>query len=368
MQPDSEGFLYPRVNATLCIGCGSCRVVCPYHYNFVPSSFRQKIYAVKHRDEEIRAKSTSGGLFTAISDYILENGGVVYGSAFDGNLSVCHIRAQDFEERDRMRGSKYVQSEIGYLFQAIKKDLSEGRRVLFTGTPCQCAGLSRYLGKEDKENLLLCDIICHGVPSGLLWEDYKSFVSHKRRQTLKIHYFRTKLNGWHSMTSRNIFENGTQDYGSCLSQIHMNLFLKNYTLRPCCYFCRFSSRLRYSDITLGDYWGIEQVMPEFDDNKGISQAMINTVKGEELFRAIRDRLLVEEINTTGSSQHNLQLPSIYPENREDFWRDYKRKGYPYVARKYAGYNLVGKLRQLILRLLKRLGLDEYIRKLLRSHK
>ncbi len=365
MVPDEEGFLYPKTEVSLCTGCGLCRTVCPYHQDIPPAVREPEIYAIKHRNEAVRSKSTSGGFFTAISDFILKQGGVVYGAVLGENLKVCHERAQTRQGRNRMCGSKYVQSETGYLYHQVKMDLSGNRRVLFTGTPCQCAGLACYLEGIDTKNLILCDIICHGVPSGLLWKEYKNLVEEKKGRTLKTHQFRTKLNGWHSMTSRNIFLDGSEDFSSCMTQIHMKLFLSNLILRPCCYSCKYATLIHPCDFTMGDFWGIESSLPEFDDNRGISQVIVNTAKGEELFNDIRDRLIIRERDSTGCTQHNLHHPTPCPKNRDTFWQAYRERGYPYVARKYAGYHLIGRLLRGLYLLLKALGLLKYIRRLFR---
>lgn len=345
---DKEGFQYPFINQALCTQCDRCKEVCLIYQDKNVNSnvehnaeynVEQKVYAVKLREETIRLLSSSGGMFTAISDFVLEKGGIVYGAAFDENLNVCHKRAVTKEERDEMRGSKYVQSNIGAIFQAVKKDLLEEKQVLFTGTPCQVAGLKRYLRNTDSSLLSLCDIICHGVPSNLMWQEYIRFVEGTKRVHLEIHYFRTKINGWHSMTSKNVYRNGKEDYQSILSQIHMRLFLSDFMLRPCCYNCKFARMERYSDITIGDYWGVEKTLPEYDDNKGISLVLTNTKKGSELFAAVREKLEVRESNTANCKQRNLEHPTLLPLQRDEFWKAFKEQGYEYVAKKYAGYTL-----------------------------
>jgi coenzyme F420-reducing hydrogenase beta subunit len=344
MNQDKEGFRYPKVNASLCLDCDKCKAVCPYYNDFRnPVSFSKKIYAVKHRNEDIRRNSTSGGFFTAISDEVLKKGGIVYGVVLSENLKVCHQRAETVMERDNMRGSKYVQSELGYLYQKIREDLSKQRLVLFTGTPCQNAGLISYLNQIDTEHLILCDIICHGVTCSLMWEEYKSFVKAKKGYHLIKHDFRSKINGWHSMISLNTFRNGKKDSNSCLSQIHMNLFLNNLILRPSCYKCRYSSFSRCSDITMGDFWGIERSMPEFDDNQGISLILINTIKGEKSFNEVRDSLEIIESSEDKCIQRNLYLPTESPKDRESFWADYLTYGYRYVVTKYTGYCVLQEL-------------------------
>lgn len=331
---DEEGFLYPVIDNEKCTNCGLCKRTCPiYHHKDCQPDFNQKVYAVKHKTESTRLLSSSGGMFTAISDYILEKGGVIYGAGFEEGLKVCHQRASTKPKRNEMRGSKYVQSDIGSIFRMIKKDRKNGKWVLFVGTPCQCAGLQLFLQEEDCSKLILCDIVCHGVPSNRMWQEYRALIRRKKG-VIKYHNFRTKINGWHSMTSRNVFINGKEDYKSILSQVHMNLFLTDLLLRPCCYQCRFCDFQRGSDITIADFWGVERSLPEFDDNKGISLVLINTQKGEELVNQVKDNLVIIESNLANCHQRNLEEPTPRPKNREEFWNDYQAHGYEYIAKKY----------------------------------
>ena len=355
VKEDGEGFLYPYVNSELCIHCNQCKEVCPINQDMAGIiKETQRVFAVKYKEEGVRIISTSGGMFTAISDAVLNHGGSVYGAAFDDELKVCHKRAISAKERDEMRGSKYVQSDIGRTFQLVRMDLSQGKQVLFTGTPCQVAGLKRFMGSADTSNLILCDIICHGVPCHRIWGEYKNLVEKKKRATLKLHYFRTKLNGWHSMTSKNVFHNGKEDYKSLLSQLHMNLFLSNLILRPCCYHCSFATMQRCSDLTIGDFWGVERSLPDFDDNKGISLVLTNTRKGYELLLSLNNKLEIEESTKADCLQNNLLQPTGLPAEREAFWKDYTQYGYRYTAIKYAGYTFKNRMLHIIYYAVKRL--------------
>ncbi len=346
MEADEEGFFYPKINDELCILCGGCKSVCPIFNKIINNQdFEQKIFAVKHRSEEVRALSTSGGMFTALSDYILDNEGIVYGAVLDQGFRVVHIRATTKESRNRMRGSKYVQSNMDKIYSLIQSDLKAGKRVLFTGTPCQAAGLKGYLNDVNTHNLILCDFICHGVPSHLLWQQYINFVNKKRKAKLKSHYFRIKNQGWHNMCSKNVFYNGKEDYKSMLSQLHMNLFLSDYLLRPCCYNCKFSSYHRCTDITIADFWGIERTEPDFDDNKGVSLVLINSLKGSDLFEKVRGVLEIRQSKASDCLQGNLQVPAPIPKDRDTFWKDFHTKGYGFIVKKYCRYNLFTRFKQ-----------------------
>ena len=342
MEEDEEGFIHPMIEKEKCIDCLECIDVCPIFQEEKVEIFEQKIFGVKHKDEGVRLSSTSGGMFTAISDHILEQDGVIYGAAFDNNLKVCHHRAESQKKRDEMKGSKYVQSDTGYTFTNVKKDLREGRLVLYTGTPCQIAGLKGYLAREDTSNLVLCDIICHGVPSDMMWREYRQLVKRKKHE-IKIHYFRTKINGWHSMTSKNVYTTGKEDYKSVLSQVHMNLFLKDLILRPCCYRCKYASINRNSDFTIADFWGVERAAPGIDDNKGISLVFLNTQKGEDVFELIKYNLEVFESSKECCEQNNLKQSTKRPPLRDKFWSDYKNYGYEYISKKYADLTIQNRL-------------------------
>lgn len=354
-QSDEEGFHYPIIDPIICIKCGRCKSVCPiYPIGNENNHYQQQVYAVKHKDEAMRYASTSGGMFTAVSDFILEMGGAVYGVTFDETLRVCHQRAITREKRDEMRGSKYVQSDLGDVFKYIKEDLTDGKRVLFTGTPCQITGLKKYLVGTDDTNLILCDIVCHGVPSNLMWHEYIKFIEKTCKTPLKTHYFRTKIDGWHRKSSVNIFFNKKEDSESILSEVYERLFYSDLLLRPCCYNCKYASLKRYSDITMGDFWGIERSLPEFDDNRGVSLVLINTQKGHDLFTALLGNLIVKESSTADCLQHNLMHPTVLPFQRDQFWKEYSEYGYEFVIKKYAGFTLTNRAKQTIKKLMKRI--------------
>lgn len=338
-EEDKEGFLYPAINKEICIECGKCIEVCPFK-DYKKQQFETKVYAVKHKDENVLYSSSSGGAFTAISDYILKNGGVIYGASFDEDMKVVHTRAEDAEQRNRMRGSKYVQSYCGGCFELVKRDLEEGKTVLFTGTPCLCAGLDNYLNKE-YPNLFLCDIVCHGVPSPRVFQDY-ILLLRKRYKNIEIN-FRAKNNGWKTLT----LKINNELYISSNKSPYYTLFLNNLILRPSCYNCKFSNFDRLSDVTIADFWGIEKCKPHMDDNKGVSLVLVNSEKGQNLFDSIKDTIYFEESNKTECLQHNLREPTPLPPNRAKFWEDYEKKGFNYVARKYTPYGLKYRIKRFV---------------------
>lgn len=356
MEPDSEGFLYPCINSDVCAECGLCIKVCAFQNGYsTPINLSiPRAYAVKHKDFDTRLNSRSGGVFTAITDIIFKSGGVVYGVGYRGRFVACHKKATNKYERDEFRGSKYVQSELGNVYKEIKKDLLSGKTVLFSGTTCQTSGLKSYLGKSH-HNLVLCDLICHGAPSPLVWHDYLSYIEKKYKGTVSNVDFRNKKKfGWAAH-----YETITVNEKECDSRIFTNLFYHNACLRPSCYHCKYTNTRRPSDVTLADFWGIDDIVPDFSDNKGISLILINTEKGMEMFE--KAKIDIDFVECTGREfiHPNLKKPTAKPVDRERFWLDYQRKGFGYIAKKYADYGLIGNTKRSIKYILKRLGLNYY---------
>jgi len=254
MKPDEEGFLYPAIDQNRCIDCGRCTKSCPwlrennYKNNDIP-----RFYAARHKSQEVLLRSTSGGAFTAISDVVLRQNGVIYGADFDENLRVVHQRSETPEQRDRMRISKYVQSDMTDIYSQTKADLQQGRIVLFTGTPCQAAGLRGYMGNSPlRDNLYIGDLICHSIPSPLIWEDYKRLLEREKGGKIVSVQFRSKKYGWSRENSNKGFLFTTDKS----HEIHEDdrfhhLFIKVGTIaRPSCSQCRFTDIYRVSDLTI----------------------------------------------------------------------------------------------------------------------
>lgn len=286
------------------------------------------VYAVKHKDEDIRANSRSGGVFTAISDQFID-GGVVYGCVLDDKFNAHHIRVEDKTGRDKMRGSKYIQSQMGDCFKQVKKDLEEGKKVLFSGTSCQVAGLRCFL-QNDYPNLLCVDIVCHGAPSPKVWHKYLDYIS-KGKVVTEVD-FRNKTDfGWadHVETIR-------INDKKINSQIWTYIFYSHNVLRPSCYECPYKSIHHPGDITIADYWGIDQAAPGFNDNKGVSLVLVNTEKGEDAFEKAKGNIIWKETRIEDSMQPPLKAPFPKPETRDLFWKDFNNKDFSYIAKKYGG--------------------------------
>lgn len=332
MEPDSEGFLYPAIDTGLCIDCGRCADACPlrrensYRHAEMPA-----FYVARHRDEAVLRQSTSGGMFTALSDVVLDMGGAVYGADFDENLRVVHKRATSRPGRDAMRFSKYVQSDLGSTHEKIEADLRAGMPVLFTGTPCQNAGMRAFFeGSSLTDRLYLCDLICHSIPSPRIWEDYKALLEAECGGRLTHVQFRSKRHDWTRKNSNKGFLYSVEgDTDLREDSRFYSLFIHaNSIVRPSCYACRFTRARRVSDITIADYWGIEQFAPAWYDPLGVSVALVNTTKGRELLDACAKALLYEQrpAEESLSQQKRLSEPAREPADRAGFWQAYDEKG------------------------------------------
>lgn len=328
MDADEEGFRYPQIDPALCVHCHRCREVCPLRAgNGHPEPI--KIYAAKNCDEAVRKHSSSGGIFFLLADYVQRNGGVVYGAAFDECYRVRHVRAESAGEWKKFCVSKYVQSDMADVFSAVCEDLCDGRTVLFSGTPCQIDGLKRYLKGVKAGHLITCDIVCHGVPSPQVWEDYLLYLSQSSGKTISSVSFRDKERlGWHDSTLTIKDEDGytllsDAHKDNCFSQ----LCFCHEILRPACHRCQYASFRRPGDMTLGDFWGIEKNFAPFDDNKGVSLVMVNTETGERIWHQICDNADFFEVSKDQCIQPNLIKPSEENPGRTAFWQWYHRYGF-----------------------------------------
>jgi coenzyme F420-reducing hydrogenase beta subunit len=350
MRSDEKGFKYPFVDEALCIDCGLCLKVCRFRHkaNEKDSQVMPLVYAAKHRNEYVRMQSSSGGMFTALSDHILNKNGAVYGAAYDEDIVCRHIRAITKEESAFCRGSKYVQSDIQGTFQLIKSDLNNGKNVLFTGTPCQVDGLNAFLGKGNNiENLLMVDFICHGVPSPKVFADYIKYHEEKSKKKIVKYYNRCKDKGW-GHTEKVVYEDGTFDYTSMFSQSWKYLFYANVMLRPSCYRCPYTQIKRCSDITIADFWGAKKTIPEFSDEKGISLILVNTEKARECLNMLHSDMdfLESNVESCISMQGCLRRPTINdPKKSQQFWSDYYTKGISYVLKRYGRNNTYGRIKR-----------------------
>lgn len=307
MKPNIEGFLYPKVDKCNCIQCGKCKKVCPLNSNDTPKT-NNIAYVAKNVDEAVRLLSSSGGAFSIIATYILMLGGVVYGASFDDDYKVVHKRIDSIDNLQELYGSKYVQSTIGDSYINAKCDLESGKTVLFTGTPCQIKGIKAFLNK-DYANLYLQDIICHGVPSPVLWKKYLESICDSPSYVS----FRDKKTGWsnYSFTVNDFSEKFRENK-------YMSLFLGNVSLRESCYSCKAKGISRVSDITLADYWGCEKEEPRIYDDKGVSLIITHSEKGEKLKSIIEECSICKKTNLQKALSHNLSaIESSKKSNKRD---------------------------------------------------
>lgn len=321
MKIDNEGFWYPNIDKNECINCNLCEKVCPI-INPVKRVDSKKIaYASMNKDEQVRMKSSSGGIFSILAEYIIKNNGVVYGAGFDEDFNIKHKRILYSTDLDLLRGSKYVQSSIGDIYKQVKNDLENNNPVLFTGTPCQVEGLRSYLRKE-YVNLITMDFICHGVPSPLVWEKYLKKMKKSKQENIKNIYFRNKDIGWKLFSLKIIFDK--RIYSNDLNNdLFMKGFLQDVYLRPSCYNCKFKKINRISDITVADFWGIGNILPKMDDDKGTSLIVIHSEKGKQLFDKLSEKMILNEVNLNEAIKYNPSMISSvkYNEKRNEFFLD-----------------------------------------------
>ena len=320
LRGDGEGFLYPEADPARCVECGLCESVCPF---LAATEAREPsaVYAAVNPDGQERLQSSSGGVFPLLMRAVLEQGGIVFGAAFDEDWSVHHTAVTRLEEMPALQGSKYVQSRTGTCYRAVKECLRQGKRVLFSGTACQVAGLLRYLGKEE-ENLLTVDVVCHGVPSPRIWQEY--LASLHQPAPIRSISFRDKQSGWLDYAFSIRYADGSVFREPHGENLYMKGYLKDLFLRPSCHRCKVKGGRCGSDITLGDFWGIGRVSPELDDDRGVSMVLAHTPKGLEAVRAAVPRLVPV---TFGQAQHgNAYWAACPPERawRQVFWRRFLR--------------------------------------------
>lgn len=347
MEPDALGFLYPRVNENLCINCGLCEKVCSFNDQYkTPDNFAEPLaFGVRHKDIHEIETSRSGAAFIALSDWILEQGGVVYGAGYKDHFRVAHLRATTKEERDQFKGSKYVQSDLGETFRCVKSDLKDGKIVMYSGTACQIAGLRSFIGDKLDENLYLVDIVCHGSPSPFIWKDYLSHEEQKHNKKAVSVNFRDKSRfGWKDHKESITFEDGE----TICANTFTHLFYSHIMFRKSCGVCHFTNTRRPGDITIADFWGWEKTDPSFNvDNKGCSLVLCNTPKGEQLLGATEDCLDIRNAKLEDCYQPNMQSPSSIHDNRDAFEQDYARKGYKFVEKKYGNTGIRYKANEIV---------------------
>lgn len=344
MKPDSEGFLFPVRNETVCIDCDQCRDVCQVFQKTKIDSC-QHFYAVKNQDE-VRKQSTSGGVFTALSDAILAQQGVVVAASMDDEYRVKHIIIDNQMQRDAARGTYYVQSDLADVFMQIAELLAAGRKVLFVGTPCQVQGLRNYVGESDL--LYLCDLVCHGVPSPYVFQNYIDYL--RKYGELSEYHFRDKSQGWKNGYTVSAVIDGKKVMNTLWLQSFLKMFSKNMINRRSCASCPHASYQRPGDITIGDFWGIQKKRPELHDTLGVSLVISNTVKGKELLDGTQG-LTIVPVEADETVQNSLQHPAAGSAVRNQVFRMLYQQGYEKTAQTFGGQNFKGWIKEQIRRLI-----------------
>ena len=283
MQEGKYGFVEPQINATLCVACRKCESVCPVLHPPLGNSIDLMCYAV-WAEPKVRDSSSSGGVFSVLAEHILQQGGVVFGAALDEKLCLRHVSVQTIGNLEALRGSKYVQSDIGDAYREAECFLREGRKVLFSGCPCHIAALRSYLAKEN-EGLITVDMLCHGVPSQKMLRDY--LAEHFDVEKIKNISFRNKAHGWVCNTLTVLYKDGSQEVIPYEKSVYEQVFHTNVSMRESCYDCPFCGEARQGDITLGDFWGIEGFQADWNDSRGTSLVFVNTPTGQRLFDAVK---------------------------------------------------------------------------------
>lgn len=321
MQSDEEGFLYPVVQEEKCIQCGQCQKVCPAinKPETLPLEDAYGCYAV-NMDE--RMSSSSGGMFSLFASAVLLENGVVCGAAYDENNEVFHFITSDKQDWKCIKETKYVQSRIGDIYKSVKAYLKNGRQVLFSGTPCQVAGLKSYLG-QTYDNLLCMDIICHGVPSPEVWKSYLKEIAGDKK-VVKVS-FRNKQEGTANSTLDYYMNDGTVKKEKYAESLYMKGFLQNLFVRPSCFKCKYKGSKRCSDLTIGDFWGVKEYHPEFGDEFGTSAVILHSEKGHYWFEKIADKMQVVDATVDEVGCWNTCLFESVKENlnRQEFFRKWK---------------------------------------------
>lgn len=356
MKEDNEGFLYPCIDMAQCVSCGRCEKVCPILNRKNTNSNVMKIgYAAYQNDLQVREQSSSGGIFSLLAEWILAKNGVVVGAEMADDCSSVHHRIiQSVDELPALRGSKYVQSTIGDVFIETKKALESGKPVLFTGTPCQIGGLYGFLGR-DYPMLYTQDVICHGVPSPAVWKKYVEYREKTDGDSAQKISFRCKKNGWTKYLVLFQYANHTEYQREYPDDPYMKGFLRNIYLRPSCYACAFKSKQRQSDMTLADFWGIQHVLPEMDDDRGTSFVWIHSEKGREMFDAVHDKMTVREVDPEQAIQYNLSaVQSSAPfSRRSNFFEELTSDNFDKVIAKYTKTPFSRRIRSICGRIFRR---------------
>ena len=329
---NKKGFYEPKIIKEKCKNCKKCVSVCPQNNPISKNKFKE-IYAAWSKDKDIRINSTSGGIFSELANIVLNKNGVVIGAMFDQNFKTIHGVITNKKDLDKTRGSKYVQSYIGNSFKIAKEFLDKGKVVLFSGVGCQIAGLKKFLNKE-YNNLYTIDVLCHGVPSPRIFEEYKDRQNQKEISNIR---FRFKKPSWTIFSMKIDYKNGSSYMKDTYKDLYTRAFLEDYITNDVCCECQYVGEKRVSDITLADFWGyISENYKTRNTEKGISLVMINSLKGNELFENIKKNVVYVRKNIDEAKKGNQCLREPFKKNKNynDFWKIYFEYGYDKAFQRY----------------------------------
>lgn len=339
MATDNEGFYYPSIDLELCIRCGKCKSTCPsLGKKQNPNNIETRAFAFVNSDLDTLSKSSSGGFFSAIAEWVFMKNGIVYGCKYDENFNAVFCKAESLEEIEIMRGSKYVESKAWTVYMDIKHNLSVGRIVLFVALPCQVAGLLSVISETERDNLYMVDLLCHGVPSHKLFESYISYLANKEGELQQYSFRDKKYWGWGSWGTYSVVSNGKRKEKKLLvaNDYYYSLYFRENNYRESCYRCDNASLPRKSDLTIGDCWNIEEMNESIRSRDGVSLVLVNSEKGSKAFADISNKHLSIPLQLEDVKKYNktIVMPSNRPEERDDFYKDFCRLGFEKTANKY----------------------------------
>lgn len=332
MTADENGFLCPVIDADQCVSCGLCERACPIVNPLKVAENMPEAYAAYSRNERMRLESSSGGVFTELARTVLKDGGAVFGAAYNEQFEVVHICAESESDLAKLRGAKYAQSDLRGIFANVTAQLEQGRRVLFSGTPCQVGGLKAFL-RKDYDNLIAVDFVCHSVPSPMAWREYVKYRAEqdnngKMPDAINL---RSKQSGWTNYQYSNLFAytDGHAHAVRSGESLYMKMFVGGYINRKSCANCQFKGYRRVSDLTIGDFWGIWDIAPEMDDNTGTSVVLAQSDRGAELIEQIAAQLVLKEVSMEEASRENGAMLETAKINikRQQVLRRIREEGY-----------------------------------------
>lgn len=348
MVEDKEGFIYPIINQDKCIDCGLCKKTCPVLSTKENESINQ-CYAAYNKNEKELEQASSGAIFSIIAEQFIEDKGIVIGAAFDENNKLIHKAVYKKKDLESLKGSKYIQSDLGDVFKYIKENVKDNK-ILFVGTPCQVAGLKRVVNND---NLFCIDIVCHGVPSALLFKKYLEELETNHKEKIIGYKFRDKNPNWENYSNTIIFKDKKVTENS-KNNIYMNIFLNDIALRKSCYNCNFKLGNKYSDITLGDFWGIKEKHKDMYNEKGVSAIIINTSNGQKMMEIIKDSITFKEckLEEIVSGNPSLKESAMINIKRGKIYKNINKYNLEKLYKKYS-QNKYSRINKIISRILKK---------------